>query len=134
MCALKTSPCQPNRTTKSGAISRKLVSCFCRGFGLLACAAGYSRPPSGPVPPDKRSLIKTVDLWSGVSGIGPHTKVDQAAIVELLEIIERSVTDYAPIADPADLAKVLARQARDAKNGLPDDLRPVKPLLDDYRQ
>jgi hypothetical protein len=105
-----------------------------RGFGLLASAAGYSRPPSGPVPPDKRSLIKTVDLWSGATGIGPHAKVDQAAIVELLEIIERSVTDYAPIADPADLARVLARQARDAKDGLPDDLRPVKPLLDDYRQ
>src|SRR6202047_3958495 len=105
-----------------------------RGFGLLACASAYSRPPSGPVPPDKRSLIKTVDLWSGVTGIGPHAKVDQAAIVELLEIIERSVTDYAPIADPADLAKVLARQARDAKDGLPNDLRPVKPLLDDYRQ
>jgi hypothetical protein len=105
-----------------------------RGFGLLACAAGYSRPASGSVPPDKRALIKTVELWSAFTGTGPRTKVDQAAIVELLEIIERSVTDYAPIADPADLAKVLARQARDAKEGLPDDLRPVKPLLDDYRQ
>jgi hypothetical protein len=52
----------------------------------------------------------------------------------LLEIFERSITDYAPIASPADLAKVLARQARDAKEGLPDDLRSVKPLLDDYRQ
>jgi hypothetical protein len=105
-----------------------------RGFGLLACAAAYSRPASGSVPPDKRSFIKTVDLWSAVTGTGPRAKVDPAAIVELLEIIERSVTDYAPIADPADLAKVLARQARDAKESLPDDLRPVTPLLDDYRQ
>jgi hypothetical protein len=51
-----------------------------------------------------------------------------------VSLIERSVTDFAPIADPADLAKVLARQARDAREGLPSDLRPVAPLLDDYRQ
>ena len=32
------------------------------------------------------------------------------------------------------LAKILAAQAREAKNALPDDLRPLKPLLDDYKQ
>src|SRR5262249_40085216 len=105
-----------------------------RGFGLLACAPNYVRDISKPVPPAKRSLIKTVDLWSAVSGAGARAKIDEAAMADFVEIIERSVTDYAPIADPADLAKVLARQARDAKDGLPEDLRPVKPLLDDYRQ
>jgi Type ISP C-terminal specificity domain/N-6 DNA Methylase len=105
-----------------------------RGFGLLACVAGYERPTTGTVPPDKRDLIKTVDLWSGVSGAGPRTKVDDAAIADILEIFERSVTDYAPLADPASLAKVLARQARDAKDQLPEDLKVVKPLLEDYRQ
>lgn len=30
--------------------------------------------------------------------------------------------------------RYLARQARDAKDSLPDDLKPLKPLLDDYRQ
>lgn len=105
-----------------------------RGFGLLACVAGYDRPVTGTVPPDKRALIKTVDLWSAVSGAGPKAKADEAAVAELLEIVERSVTDYAPLADPASLAKVLARQARDAKDQLPEDLKAVKPLLDDYRQ
>ncbi len=105
-----------------------------QGFGLLACVPGYERPASGSVPPEKRVLIKTVNLWSAVVGAGTRAKVDQAAVDDLLEIFERSVTDYAPLADPADLAKVLARQARDAKDCLPDDLKSVKPLLDDYRQ
>lgn len=105
-----------------------------RGFGLLACAPGYDRTAAETVPPDKRTLIKTVDLWSAVTGSGSHAKIDDAAVSGLTEIVERSVTDYAPIADPADLAKVLARQARDAKDGLPADLKAVKPLLDDYRQ
>lgn len=105
-----------------------------RGFGLLACVAGYERPTTGTVPPDKRDLIKIVDLWSGLSGAGPRTKVEDATIADILEIFERSVTDYAPLADPASLAKVLARQARDAKDQLPEDLKVVKPLLEDYRQ
>jgi SAM-dependent methyltransferase len=105
-----------------------------RGFGLLACVAGYDRPATGTVPPDKRALIKTVDLWSAVTGAGPKAKAEEAAVADLLEIFERSVTDYAPLADPSSLAKVLARQARDAKDQLPEDLKVVKPLLDDYRQ
>ena len=105
-----------------------------RSFGLLACVAGYERPKSGAVPPDKRALIQQVDLWSAVTGAGPRANTDGKAVADLLEIFERSVTDYAPLANPADLAKVLARQARDAKDQLPEDLKPVKPLLDDYRQ
>lgn len=105
-----------------------------RGFGLLACVAGYDRSLAATVPPGKRALIKIVDLWSGVIGVGPHAKVTEAAVVDLLEILDRAVTDYAPLADPASLAKVLARQARDAKDQLPADLKAVKPLLDDYRQ
>ncbi|MGK6317091.1 N-6 DNA methylase [Neorhizobium sp. DT-125] len=111
-----------------------VIVCNVRGFGLLACEAGYERPKTGTVPPEKRALIKTVDLWSAVSVVGSRTKIDEAAIADLIEIVDRAVTDYAPLAEPADLAKVLARQARDAKEGLPADLKPVKPLLDDYRQ
>ena len=111
-----------------------VLLCNVRGFALLACEAGYERPKTGTVPPDKRALIKTVDLWSATSGAGPHTKIDEAAIADLIEIVDRAATDFAPLAEPADLAKVLARQARDAKDALPSDLKPVKPLLDDYRQ
>lgn len=111
-----------------------VLLCNVRAFGLLACVPGYERPTTGSVPPEKRELIKTIDLWSAVSGTGSKAKVDAAAIVEFTEIIDRSVTDFAPLADPADLAKVLARQARDAKDAMPADLKPIKPLLDDYHQ
>jgi hypothetical protein len=60
--------------------------------------------------------------------------IDSSVLEDLISIVTRAVTDLAHIGSPADLAKILARQARDAKAAMPDDLRPVKPLLDDYRQ
>jgi hypothetical protein len=111
-----------------------VLLCNVRGFGLLTCDPSYMRMPGTPVPPAKRVLEKTVDLWSAVNGSGTKAKVDAAAADDLVAIVTRAVTDLACIASPADLAKILARQARDAKDALPDDLKPVKPLLDDYRQ
>jgi len=105
-----------------------------RSFGLLACAPSYKRMPGEPVPPEQRELIGAVDLWTRVTGKGQKPRVDEATVEELVALVTRSVTDFAPIADPADLAKILARQARDAKESLPTDLRPIAPLLDDYRQ
>jgi hypothetical protein len=105
-----------------------------RGFGLLTCGPFYSRVLGTPVPPDKRVLEKTVDLWSAVSGSNAKPVVDRAAVEDLFAIITRAVTDLACIGSPADLTKILARQARDANDALPEDLKPVKPLLDDYRQ
>ncbi len=110
-----------------------VLLCNVRGFGLLICDPTYVRDGVTPVPPEKRVLQKTVDLWSAVSG-GAKPKVDAEAIVALVDIVTRAVTDLARIGAPADLAKILARQARDAKDALPDDLKPLKPLLDDYRQ
>ena len=105
-----------------------------RGFGLLTCAPSFDRSLGTPVPPEERDLIGEVDLWAQATGKGTRTRVDALAVEELAALVTRSVTDFAPIADPADLAKVLARQARDAKESLPGDLRAVAPLLDDYRQ
>lgn len=110
-----------------------VLLCNVRGFGLLTCSAGYVRDGITPVPPAMRVLEKSVDLWSAVSG-GAKPKVDPVALSALIEIVTRAVTDLALIGAPADLAKVLARQARDAKAALPEDLKPLKPLLDDYRQ
>ena len=105
-----------------------------RGFGLLACAPGYNRKAGTPVPPDQRDLIATVDLWGSAAGKGARIRVDTQTSTDLVALVSRSITDFAPIAAPADLAKVLARQARDAKDALPADLNPVAALLDDYRQ
>ena len=105
-----------------------------RGFGLLTCAPAYGRAAGTPVPPEERELIASVDLWAHAVGKGQKFRIDKHAVADLVDLLTRSVTDFAPIADPADLAKVLARQARDAKDDLPADLSPVAPLLDDYRQ
>jgi hypothetical protein len=105
-----------------------------RGMGLLTCDPSFTREAGKPVPPKKRILEKTVDLWSAVTGPSARQKVDPSTVDDLISIVTRAVTDLARIGSPADLAKVLARQARDAKTAMPDDLRPVKPLLDDYRQ
>ena len=112
-----------------------VLLCNVRAIGLLTCDPSFTREAGKPVPPAKRVLDKTVDLWSAVTGAsGARQKVDPEAIGDLISIVTRAVTDLARIGSPADLAKILARQARDAKAALPDDLRPVKPLLDDYRQ
>ena len=105
-----------------------------RSFGLIACTPSFERSPNMPVPPDKRETIGVVDLWAHATGKGARIRVDEPCVAEFVELVTRSVTEYATIADPADLAKILARQARDAKKALPADLRPVAPLLSDYRQ
>lgn len=110
-----------------------VLLCNVRAFGLLVCKPAYVRDGVTPVPPAQRLLQKTVDLWSAVTA-GAKSKVDTEALATLVDIITRAVTDLARIGAPADLAKILARQARDAKDALPEDLKPLKPLLDDYRQ
>lgn len=111
-----------------------VLLCNVRSFGLLTCDPSYKRDPSQPVPPQHRRLETPVDLWSAVSGPKTKPKVDAAAVTEFVALLTRAVTDLARIAAPADLAKILAAQAREAKAVLPEDLKPLKPLLDDYRQ
>lgn len=108
-----------------------VLICNVRGFGLLTCQHGYVRDPVVPVPPARRHLEKRVDLWNAAPG--GRTPVDEAQLGRLVDIVTVAVTDHAAIAAPADLAKILARQARDAKAAIPDDLQPIRPLLDDYR-
>ena len=95
-----------------------VLICSVRAFGLLVARPGYPRTSGIPVPSAERELLATVDLWDA-------TPVKPATVHQLIDIVARSVTDFAPLADPADLAKVLARQARDAKEALPADLRPL---------
>ena len=97
-----------------------VLLCNVRGIGLLTCDPSFHREAGKPVPVNKRVLEKTVNLWSAVSG---KQKVDPAAVEDLVGIITRAVTDLARISFPADLAKILARQARDAKAAMPDDWR-----------
>lgn len=103
-----------------------------RGFGLLTCRPGYQRDPATPVPPADRSLSEPVDLWNAAPG--GKAPANEAEVRRLVDVVTVAVTDHAAIGEPADLAKILARQARDAKDAIPDDLDPIRPLLEDYRQ
>lgn len=51
----------------------------------------------------------------------------------LADLLERAVTEFAPIADPSSLARILARLARCARADLPEKFDAVAGLLDDYR-
>ncbi len=104
-----------------------------RAVGLLACKPGYVRQPNTPVPPDKRELLETVDLWPSEDALGKGRPISKEAEAELANLLERAVTEFAPIADPASLARILARQARRAKADLPERFDSVAGLLDDYR-
>ena len=56
-----------------------VLLCNVRGFGLLSCDPSYARVLGTPVPPDKRVLEKTVDLWSAVGASNAKPVVDSAA-------------------------------------------------------
>src|ERR1700730_202482 len=75
-----------------------VLLCNVRGIGLLTCDPSFTREAAVPVPPGKRILEKTVDVWSAVTGsAGARQKVDPAAVEDLISIVTRAVTDLARI-------------------------------------
>ena len=103
-----------------------------RAIGLLACKPGFARNPTQPVPPDQRDLLEEVELWSSEEALARGASVPRESFDRLGDLLERAVTEFAPIADPASLARILARQARRAKADLPARFDAVAPLLEDY--
>lgn len=110
-----------------------VLLCNVRAVGLLACKPGYVRRPGTPVPPQQRDLLDTVELWPSIDALGKGKPISKNAEEALAELLERAVTEFAPIADPASLARILARQARTAKADLPERFDSVAGLLEDYR-
>ena len=105
-----------------------------RSFGLLACKPGYARTDAAPVPPSARDLLGVADLWASDAAVMRGVVIDDPAIQALADLVERAVTEFAPIVTPAALARVLAKQARDAKADLPASFETVTPLLNDYKE
>lgn len=102
-----------------------------RAFGLLAVTSSYGG--DGPVSPDHRQLLETVELWPSSSALFSGREPDIKAAVSLVDLVESAVTEWAPIAEPESLARILARQARRAKADLPTSFSSaVRPLLDDF--
>jgi hypothetical protein len=57
-----------------------VLLCNVRGIGLLTSDPSLARSAGIPVPPAKRILEKTVDVWSAVTGSGARQKVDPTAL------------------------------------------------------
>lgn len=101
-----------------------------RGFALLV---GGDVRGDGPVPPQERRVLDTVELWPSSSALKKGAAVAPEAAEALADLLERAVTEFAAIAEPESLARILARQARRAKQDLPREFsRAVRPLLDDF--
>lgn len=101
-----------------------------RAFGLLVKEPGFKG--SGPVPPEYRRLLAEVEIWSSVSALR-QGRILAGAAAELSDLLETAVTEFATIAEPESLARVLARLARRAKQGLPMKFSDaVQPLLEDF--
>lgn len=110
-----------------------VLICNIRSMGLLAPAPGHGRSPSAPVPPSARDLLEVVHFWPNERDFREGRPISEEAFQAGGELFERAVTEFAPIAEPAVLARILARQARSAKAGLPASFSVVKDLLEDYR-
>lgn len=101
-----------------------------RGFALLI---GGDAKGDGPVPAQERRVLDTVELWPSSSALKKGAAVAPEAAEALADLVERAVTEFAAIAEPESLARILARQARRAKESLPKQFSTaVRPLLDDF--
>lgn len=112
------------------AQTRVVLLCNVRGFALLTAKTGA---PSGPVGPTHRRVEHEVELWPSMSAMRQGRPISAEAQRQLLDLVETAVTRFASIADPESLARILARQARHAKAGLPRQFtNAVQDLLDDF--
>jgi Type ISP C-terminal specificity domain/N-6 DNA Methylase len=108
-----------------------VVLCNVWSFGLLTALPSASR--TEPVPPHQRRLEQIVEMWPSASALRRGLQILPASASALGDLLELAVTRYAPIAEPQSLARILARQARKAKQGLPAKFtESVQSLLEDF--
>jgi hypothetical protein len=102
-----------------------------RGFALVTTDPNWKG--NGPVPPESRRIEQVVEFWPSVSAAKSGKAISPAALEELADLIETTVTRFAPIAEPESLARILAHQARRAKEDLPEKFtHAVQGLLEDF--
>lgn len=105
-----------------------VLICNVRSLGIVLCRPGTQRHGLDCIAPEDRELVRVAALWTQDAGIAP-----ERAATQTLELLETALLDAAPIAEPATLARVLALQAKAARDALPSDLRRLETLLEDYR-
>ena len=113
------------------ARTRVVLLCNVRSFGLLIVEPEFTA--TGAIPAERRRLEQVVELWRSASELKERWSVDAERVDALAELIEIAVTRFAPIAEPETLARILARQARRAKVGLPREFsQAVSGLMEDF--
>jgi Type ISP C-terminal specificity domain/N-6 DNA Methylase len=113
------------------ASTRAVVVCNVRGFALVTVKGDWKG--NGPVPPEARRLEQSVELWPSIAALKAKKPVAAESLEGFVELVETAVTRFAPIAEPESLARILARQARNAKADLPTKFtNAVQGLLDDF--
>jgi hypothetical protein len=113
------------------AATRAVLLCNVRAFGLLTVDPRWKA--AGPVPPEDRRIERVVELWPSVASLKQGEVIEGETVEALSELVETTVTRYAPIVEPESLARILARQAREAKEDLPEKFtQAVQGLLDDF--
>src|SRR5439155_16792584 len=81
----------------------------------------------------QRRLEEAVELWSAEVPASVKRTINSEIAARFADLIEAAVTRYAPIAEPESLARILAKQARRAKENLPTQFTDaVRTLLDDF--
>jgi len=102
-------------------------------YALVTPTEGWSG--EGAVSADHRRINNSVSLWSSGRALRAEDPPNQGVMLEFAELIEEAATHYAPIAQPETLARVLARQARHAKERLPNAFtEAVAPLAEDFAE
>ena len=99
---------------------------------LVAVRAGITRDPGKPVKPVDREVLDCALLWSSVGELRAGRPISKDGLQSLAELLDRAITEFAPIGEPETLARILAIQARRAKADLPLKFDAVRSLVDDY--
>lgn len=111
--------------------TRAVLLCNVRGFALLTASAAWDG--HGAVDPADRELIDQVLLWPSLAAFRSGQPITPGQAERLADLVEDAVTRFAPIAEAPSLARILARQAKRAKDALPAKLTGhVAPLLEDF--
>lgn len=122
---------QENQVGRYLAQTNAVLLSNIRGFGLVVPSSDYSG--DGPVPTEHREFIEQVDLWPNSAAFQRGEPADTTRAEGLRDLVEFAVSSFSPIGDPETLARVLALQARRAKEELPTYFTSaVSSLVDDF--
>jgi hypothetical protein len=115
------------------ALTRVVILCNVRGFGLLTIGSAYDT--AGRFSPENRVLTQICELWTSRESMLRGDPVPEDSFQRLSALVDDALSDLVTLGSPESLAKVLARQAKLAKAQLPEQFtNAVSGLAEDFRE